>query len=131
MGGVLADTDGNRRRDRGDEIERRRPQLEKWEAFCAELGETPADVALAWLLSRPAVTAPIVGPRTMEQLDSSLRALEVSLDADALARIDEIWPGFKTAPEDYAWKLDVSRAPARPTPTADCWRAPPRRCPRP
>ena len=104
LGGVLAaDAEGDRRRDRGEELERRRPQLEKWEAFCAELGEKPADVALAWLLSRPAVTAPIVGPRTMAQLDGSLRALEVTLDDDALARIDEIWPGFKTAPEDYAW----------------------------
>jgi aryl-alcohol dehydrogenase-like predicted oxidoreductase len=104
LGGVLAkDAEGDRRRDRGDEVERRRPQLEKWEAFCAELGEQPADVALAWLLSRPAVTAPIVGPRTMAQLDGSLRALEVTLDDDALARIDEIWPGYKTAPEDYAW----------------------------
>ena len=104
LGGVLADdAGGDRRRDRGDEIDRRRPQLEKWEAFCAELGEKPADVALAWLLTRPAVTAPIVGPRTLEQLDGSLRALDVTLDTDALARIDEIWPGFKTAPEDYAW----------------------------
>ena len=104
LGGVLADdAEGDRRRDRGDEIDRRRPQLEKWEAFCADLGEKPADVALAWLLTRPAVTAPIVGPRTLEQLEGSLRALDVSLDTDALARIDEIWPGFKTAPEDYAW----------------------------
>jgi aryl-alcohol dehydrogenase-like predicted oxidoreductase len=104
LGGVLAkDAEGDRRRSRSDEVERRRPQLEKWEAFCAELGEQPADVALAWLLSRPAVTAPIVGPRTMAQLDGSLRALEVTLEDDALARIDEIWPGYKTAPEDYAW----------------------------
>ncbi len=104
LGGVLAkDAEGDRRRDRGDEVERRRPQLEQWEAFCGELGERPADVALAWLLSRPAVTAPIVGPRTLAQLDGALRALDVTLDADALARIDEIWPGYKTAPEDYAW----------------------------
>ncbi|MDQ1725423.1 MAG: hypothetical protein QOG52_2451 [Frankiaceae bacterium] len=102
-GALAADAGGDRRLSRADEVERRRPQLEKWEAFCAELGEQPADVALAWLLSRPAVTAPIVGPRTMEQLDGSLRAFDVSLDADALARIDEIWPGYKTAPEDYAW----------------------------
>jgi aryl-alcohol dehydrogenase-like predicted oxidoreductase len=103
LGGVLQKTSGGRRDERTDEVERRRPQLEKWEAFCAELGEQPADVALAWLLTRPAVTAPIIGPRTTEQLDGSLRALEISLDDDALARIDEIWPGYKTAPEDYAW----------------------------
>jgi aryl-alcohol dehydrogenase-like predicted oxidoreductase len=49
------------------------------------------------------VTAPIIGPRTPEQLDGALRAVEIGLDADALARLDEIFPGHKTAPEDYAW----------------------------
>jgi aryl-alcohol dehydrogenase-like predicted oxidoreductase len=68
-----------------------------------QLGEEPAHVGLAWLLSRPAVTAPIVGPRTLEQLDGSLRALQISLDDKTLARLDEIFPGHRTAPEDYAW----------------------------
>ncbi|MFZ0324344.1 MAG: aldo/keto reductase [Actinomycetes bacterium] len=81
-----------------------RPQVEAYEAFCDELGEHPADVALAWLLTRPAVAAPIIGPRTVDQLDGSLRALEVTLDDDALARLDEIFPGpGGTAPEAYAW----------------------------
>ncbi|MBC7403204.1 MAG: aldo/keto reductase, partial [Microbacteriaceae bacterium] len=52
---------------------------------------------------QPAVTAPIIGPRTMDQLDAAVRALDVTLDADALARLDEIFPGRKTAPENYAW----------------------------
>jgi aryl-alcohol dehydrogenase-like predicted oxidoreductase len=61
-------------------------------------------VALAWLLHQPAVTAPIVGPRTLEQLDSAVRALEITLDVDALERIDAIFPGpGGTAPEAYAW----------------------------
>ena len=60
-------------------------------------------MALAWLLAQPAVTAPIIGPRTMDQLDSGLRALDVTLDDKTLARLDEIFPGHKTAPEDYAW----------------------------
>jgi NDP-hexose C3-ketoreductase / dTDP-4-oxo-2-deoxy-alpha-D-pentos-2-ene 2,3-reductase len=81
-----------------------RGQVEAYEAFCDSLGEQPADVGLAWLLAQPAVTAPIVGPRTMAQLDGSLRALEITLDADALARLDEIFPGpGGTAPEAYAW----------------------------
>lgn len=84
-------------------IEKHRPQLEKWEAFCRDLGESPADVALAWLLTNPAVTAPIIGPRTLEQFDGSLRALEVKLSEDSLAAIDAIFPGHKTSPEDYAW----------------------------
>ncbi|HSL38530.1 MAG TPA: aldo/keto reductase, partial [Arthrobacter sp.] len=60
-------------------------------------------VALAWLLHQPAVTAPIVGPRTREQLEAALRALDLALDAGALQRLDVIFPGYRTAPEDYAW----------------------------
>lgn len=87
-----------------DSLDEYRPAIEAWEAFCAELGEGPGDVALAWLLHQPAVTAPIIGPRTMAQLDGGLRALEVHLDSDALTRIDEIFPGpGGTAPEAYAW----------------------------
>jgi aryl-alcohol dehydrogenase-like predicted oxidoreductase len=79
-------------------------QVKKYEAFCDEIGEHPADVGLAWLLHQPAVTAPIIGPRTAQQLDGSLRALEISLDSDALARLDAIAPGpGGTAPEAYAW----------------------------
>jgi aryl-alcohol dehydrogenase-like predicted oxidoreductase len=61
-------------------------------------------VGLAWLLAQPGVTAPIIGPRTAGQLDGNLHALEVTLDDDALARLDDIWPGpGGTAPEAYAW----------------------------
>lgn len=74
-----------------------------FEGFAAELGHAPGDVALAWLMHQPAVTAPIIGPRTAAQLEAGLRALDVSLDADALAALDKIFPGPKTAPEDYAW----------------------------
>ncbi len=84
-------------------LERRRSQLEAYEDLAAELGEDPGTVGLAWVLTRPAVTAPIVGPRTPEQLTSALRALEVTLDGPTLGRLDEIFPGHRTAPEDYAW----------------------------
>ena len=87
-----------------DGLEQRRPMVEAYEAFCDELGEQPADVGIAWLLHQPAVTAPIIGPRTIEQLDSQLRALDISLDDKALARLDEISPGpGGAAPEAYAW----------------------------
>ncbi len=59
------------------------PSLEAWRAFCAELGEDPATVALAWLLHQEGVTAPIIGPRTMEQLEGALRAREIELSEDA------------------------------------------------
>ena len=85
-------------------IEQNRPKLEAWEKYCKELGEQPADVALAWLLHNPAVTAPIIGPRTNEQLTGSLRALEINLDEAAIKKLDEIFPGpGGTAPEAYAW----------------------------
>jgi len=85
-------------------VERYRAQLETYEGLCRELGESPADVALAWLLANPAVSAPIIGPRTMEQLTGSLRALEITLSAEQLARLDRIWPGpGGEAPEAYAW----------------------------
>lgn len=81
-----------------------RAQIEAYEAFCAELGQEPGDVALAWLLRQDAVTAPIVGPRTMEQLTAALRALEVTLGESDLARLDQIFPGpGGAAPEAYAW----------------------------
>ena len=85
-------------------LEQYRPQVEEYEAFCEELGERPSDVGLAWLLHQPGVTAPITGPRTMEQFEQSLRALEVDLDDKALERLDQIWPGpGGPAPEAYAW----------------------------
>ena len=84
-----------------------------YEDFCAQRGEDPANVAIAWLLSRPGVTAPIIGPRTTDQLTGALSALDVDLDEVALARLDELFPpvgtrvgggsGSKPAPEAYAW----------------------------
>ncbi|MBX7244740.1 MAG: aldo/keto reductase, partial [Candidatus Sumerlaeaceae bacterium] len=85
-------------------LEKERPKVEKYEALCRTLGEKPADVALAWLLSNKVVTAPIIGPRTIEQLDGALRALEITLTDDTLKKLDEIWPGpGGKAPEAYAW----------------------------
>lgn len=106
LGGALnGGTDGRRSGDRFTErVERLRDKLEAWEKLCAELGVPPADVALAWLLANPVVTAPIIGPRTIEQLDGALGALDVGLDDDVSARLDEIFPGpGGPAPEAYAW----------------------------
>jgi aryl-alcohol dehydrogenase-like predicted oxidoreductase len=106
LGGVLDGTSGRRRRSQHvrDELEARRPQIEAYEKLCADLGQPPAAVAIAWLLANPIVTAPIIGPRTLDQLDSSTRALEVTLDDDTLRRLDEIFPGpGGEAPEAFAW----------------------------
>ena len=85
-------------------VQQHRVQIEQYEQFSAQLGESPATVALAWLLANPSVTAPIVGPRTMAQLTGAMRALEITLDGAALKRLDEIWPGpGGEAAEAYAW----------------------------
>lgn len=106
-GGLLAGAGGGdgRRGDASSREERsqRLAHLERWESFCAELGAPPAVVALAWLLHQPAVTAPIVGPRTAAQLNDAIAATELRLDADSLAALDEIFPGPGPAPEAYAW----------------------------
>lgn len=104
LGGALRKATEGRRADKTQQIEQYRPQLEAYEALCQELGEQPADVALAWLLNNPIVTAPIIGPRTKEQLTRSLRAVQLSLVTSTLRRLDEIWPGpGGEAPKAYAW----------------------------
>lgn len=105
LAGVLsAETTGRRS---SSEMHRRiesiRPQLEQWEALCGELGEQPSDVGVAWLLHQTAVTAPIVGPRTIAQLDGAIHATSIELSGDVLDRIDRIFPGPGPAPEAYAW----------------------------
>jgi len=107
LGGVLADRAAGGRRG-GDgvqaQIEVQRTKLEAWEKLCAEIGAPPADVALAWLLHNPVVTAPIIGPRTVEQVDSALGAIDLRLADDVLAELDAIFPGpGGPAPEAYAW----------------------------
>ena len=106
LGGVLKKITEGRRATPGLQarIEALRPQLEAYEALCAQLGKPPALVALAWLLHNPAVTAVISGPRTAEQLLENLKALALKLPDETLARLDEIWPGpGGEAPEAYAW----------------------------
>ena len=84
-------------------VESIRPQLIQWETLCDDLGERPSDVGVAWLLHQPAVTSPIVGPRTIAQLDGAIHATSIHLSSDVLDRIDAIFPGPGPAPEAYAW----------------------------
>jgi len=106
LGGVLKkEATGVRRVDGRavDALQTHRDQIQQYEHLADELGHEPGEVGLAWLLAQPAVTAPIIGPRTPEQLDAALKAVDVTLDAETLGRLDEIFPGHQSAPEDYAW----------------------------
>lgn len=106
LGGVLDTPTEGRRAGMAASVERNREKLERWEGLCKEIGEKPADVALAWLFHQKAVTAPIIGPRTLEQLDGSLHSLEIVLSEEVLKKLDEIFPPVGKggpAPEAYAW----------------------------
>ncbi len=106
LGGVLEKTLDGRRADENtqNDIKKYRPQLEAWERFCEQMGEKPANVALAWLLAKPVVTAPIIGPRTTEQLTGSVRVFDIKLGEPEMMKLEEIWPSFGgEAPEAYAW----------------------------
>lgn len=106
LGGVLGKIDSGRRMDENflKQVEANRDKLEQYEALCKEMGEEPATVALAWLLHNPVVSAPIIGPRTLEQLESAIRATEVRLNDDVLKKLDALFPGpGGEAPKAYAW----------------------------
>lgn len=106
LGGVLKkERDGKRRLEgRAQEsFEKIRPQITAYEELCADIKQEPGDVALAWLLQQPGVTAPIIGPRTLAQLEAALVAEQLELSAQVLAKLDAIFPGYKTSPEDFAW----------------------------
>jgi aryl-alcohol dehydrogenase-like predicted oxidoreductase len=106
LAGGLRDADGGRRGSEGarKNIEKFQTQVAAYEAVCAEITQRPADVAIAWLLRNPVVTAPIIGPRTMEQLEGTVGALDLVLPDDVVHRLEQIWPGpGGEAPEAYAW----------------------------
>lgn len=106
LAGALPNQKDGRRSDSSQlkQLEAKRDQLEAYEALCKTMGHPPAEVALAWLLHQPMVTAPIVGPRTLEQLDSAVRAASIQLEEEVLKKLDEIFPGpGGEAPFAYAW----------------------------
>jgi aryl-alcohol dehydrogenase-like predicted oxidoreductase len=78
-------------------------KLDQYHTFCRDLGVTPENVGLAWLLSNPAVTCPIVGASQAGQLTSSLKALECKMTPEVLDQLDSIFPKVGEAPEAYAW----------------------------
>ena len=80
-----------------------RAQIQAYEDLLDKHGTEPGEAALAWLLTRPGVTGPIVGPRTAEQLESAIRAVELELSEELLTGLDEVFPGPGPSPEAFAW----------------------------
>jgi aryl-alcohol dehydrogenase-like predicted oxidoreductase len=106
LGGILGKQQQTVRRadDFAQErLQKARPRIEAYERLCMEIGQPPGEVALAWLLHNPVVTAPIIGPRTLDQLESALRSVNLKLSQDVLKKLDEIFPPTGEAPEAYAW----------------------------
>lgn len=106
LGGALNPSSAGRRTsdEVKKDIELHRDKLVSYERLCLTLHSTPAAVALAWLLHQPVVTAPIIGPRTMEQLTSAMQSLKLTLGQETLKALDEMFPGpGGAAPEAYAW----------------------------
>jgi aryl-alcohol dehydrogenase-like predicted oxidoreductase len=106
LGGALEKQDSGRRTEEhfARRVEDKRAQLQRYEDLCRRIGHPPGEVALAWLLHNPVVTAPIIGPRTVEQLESAVRAAAIELDRETLEQLDQIFPGpGGEAPGAYAW----------------------------
>jgi len=88
--------------------------VEDLAVLAAEAGLTLIELAIAFVINHPGVTSAIVGPRTMEQLDSYLPAAEVTLSADVLDRIDQIVaPGVTLNPDDNSYGTHELIAAAR------------------
>jgi aryl-alcohol dehydrogenase-like predicted oxidoreductase len=105
LGGVIKSLDKGRRNKNEiiNKLKNNREQIEKWENFCDAIGEDPANAALAWLLNQSGITSPIIGPRTLQQLETSIRALEIIFNEESLSKLDAIFPPAGQSPQYYAW----------------------------
>ncbi len=106
LGGIIKKqfSGRTRRGELDNKVQKMKNQLESYEKLCEDLEETPANVALAWMLKNETIASPIIGPRTIEQVREILRAVEIKLDDATMKKLDEIWPGpGNQAPEAYAW----------------------------
>lgn len=108
LGGVLKKEGEGKRRAGGRAAQELakpevRAQVQAYEDLLDKHGLAPGEVGLAWLLTRPGITGPIVGPRTSGQLTSALRAVELELPGELLDALDEIFPGPGPSPESFAW----------------------------
>ncbi|MBE3598668.1 MAG: aldo/keto reductase [Limnochordaceae bacterium] len=88
-------SDPNRRKWMGlddEKAERRYDAVEEIEKLAKQRGVTISQFALAWVMAHPAVTAPIIGPRTLDQLEDNLRAAEIQLSGEEKEQVDRVVP---------------------------------------
>jgi len=102
LAGILKKVKKGRRANM--DIKKFQAQIESYEKLCKEIGEGPANVALAWLLHNPVITAPIIGPRTLKQLEDCVHSIDIILEEEVITKLNKIWPGpGGEAPEAYSW----------------------------
>lgn len=82
-------------------------QLTAYGELCQELGYSQANVGLAWLMHQKAVTAPLTGPRTVEQLRAAIPSADIRMDQETLNRLDEIFPPCPPVPEGGILKPEL------------------------
>ena len=94
--------------------QRKLEATEQLAQLAEDSGHTLIELAIAFVIRHPAVTAAIIGPRTMEQLESQLTAADVQLSDEVLDRIDDIVPpGTNVNPDDGGWQNPALRPEAR------------------
>ena len=105
LGGIIKKTGRGRRNSDEiiDKLKHYRNQIERWERFCKNIGEDPANVALAWLIHQAGISSTIIGPRTIQQFKSSIRSMEIKFDNESLEKLDIIFPPAGQSPQYYAW----------------------------
>ena len=106
LGGVIKKENTGVRRLEGraaHSLAEHRDQIQAYEDLADEIGTETGVLALAWLLTRPAVDRTDHRPANPRPVRQRLSAVELTLSPQQLNRLDEIFPGHKTAPEDYAW----------------------------
>ena len=104
MAGKPPDDTKSRRKSYGEIYNKFGDQLDEYFSICQEYSIQPSQLSLSWLLHNPVVTAPIIGPRTVSQLEESLIAIEYEIEEDLMKKLEKIWPGpGGPAPEAYSW----------------------------
>lgn len=104
-GSLLRQLEGSQRSNKyaGTLSPERVEQLKQYAGLCQSFGMTEAEVSMAWLLSRPGLTAPLVGPRTVKQLEDSIQAADRRLPQELLEQIERLFPGpIAEAPMAYS-----------------------------